>query len=73
MEKCDELIFSNGWLAGVGPKVAHHISVRYELSITTPIYSINKRCGYGLKNVILVSRAIKAVLKLVNLKIDNMD
>jgi len=60
MEECDELIFGNGWQAGVGANVARQISVRAGLPVRTPAYCINKRCGSGLKSVILAAQAIKA-------------
>jgi len=60
MDECDELIFGNGWQAGVGANVARQISVRAGLPIRTPAYCINKRCGSGLKSVILAAQAIKA-------------
>jgi len=60
MEECDELIFGNGWQAGVGANVARQISIRAGLPIRTPAYCINKRCGSGLKSVILAAQAIKA-------------
>jgi len=60
IEECDELIFGNGWQAGVGANVARQISIRAGLPIRTPAYCINKRCGSGLKSVILAAQAIKA-------------
>lgn len=60
VDDCDELIFGNGWQAGVGANVARQISIRADLPIRTPAYCINKRCGSGLKSVILAAQAIKA-------------
>lgn len=60
VDDCDELIFGNGWQAGVGANVARQISIRAGLPIRTPAYCINKRCGSGLKSVILAAQAIKA-------------
>jgi acetyl-CoA C-acetyltransferase len=58
-EICDELIFGNGWQAGVGANVARQISVRAGLPFHVPSFTINKRCGSGLKSVILATQLIK--------------
>jgi len=57
---CSELIFGNGWQAGVGANVARQISIRSGLPFNIPAFSINKRCGSGLKSVALAAQAIKA-------------
>lgn len=59
-EICDELIFGNGWQAGVGANVARQISVRADLPDKVPAFSINKRCGSGLRAVMLAAQIIKA-------------
>jgi len=56
---CDELIFGNGWQAGVGANVARQVSVRSGLPYKVPAFSVNKRCGSGLKSVILAVQAIR--------------
>jgi len=60
LEDCDELIFGNGWQAGVGANVARQVSVRAGLPYKVPAFTINKRCGSGLKSVILAAQVIKA-------------
>jgi len=57
---CDELIFGNGWQAGVGANIARQISVRAGLPYKVPAFSVNKRCGSGLKSIMLAAQAIKA-------------
>lgn len=57
---CDELIFGNGWQAGVGPNVARQISVRAGLPFNVPAFTINKRCGSGLRSIMLAAQIIKA-------------
>jgi len=57
---CDELIFGNGWQAGVGANVARQVSVRAGLPYKVPAFSVNKRCGSGLKSIMLAAQAIKA-------------
>lgn len=60
LEDCDELIFGNGWQAGVGANVARQISVRAGLPYQVSAFSINKRCGSGLRSVMLAAQIIKA-------------
>lgn len=60
LKDCDELIFGNGWQAGVGANVARQISVRAGLPYKVSAFSINKRCGSGLKSIMLAAQAIKA-------------
>lgn len=57
---CDELIFGNGWQAGVGANVARQVSVRAGLPYKVPAFSVNKRCGSGLKSIMLAAQTIKA-------------
>jgi len=59
LEDCNELIFGNGWQAGVGANVARQISVRAGLPYKVPAFTINKRCGSGLKSIMLATQVIK--------------
>jgi len=60
LEDCDELIFGNGWQAGVGANVARQVSVRAGLPYKVPAFTVNKRCGSGLKSIMLAAQVIKA-------------
>jgi len=60
LEDCDELIFGNGWQAGVGANVARQVSVRAGLPHKVPAFTINKRCGSGLKSIMLATQVIKS-------------
>jgi acetyl-CoA C-acetyltransferase len=56
----DEVIFGNGWQAGVGPNTARLVTVKGGLPETVPAYTINKRCGSSLKAISLGAQAIRA-------------
>ncbi len=50
-KEVNELIFGCGWQAGMGPNVARLASVNGGLPIETTAFTINIRCGSGLKSV----------------------
>lgn len=59
-EDVDEVIFGNGWQAGVGPNPARLCTVKAGLPVSVPAYTVNIRCGSGLKAVQLGIQAIMA-------------
>ncbi|MFQ5691810.1 MAG: thiolase family protein [Nitrospinota bacterium] len=56
----DEVIFGNGWQAGVGPNAARLVTVQGGLPEKVPAFTVNKRCGSSLKAVALGAQAIRA-------------
>jgi acetyl-CoA C-acetyltransferase len=59
-EDFDEVIFGNGWQAGVGPNPARLIAVGAGLPVEVPAFTVNKRCGSSLKAAALGAQAIRA-------------
>ncbi len=59
-EVIDEVIFGNGWQAGVGPNAARLVTVKGGLPETVPAFTVNKRCGSSLKAIALGAQAIRA-------------
>lgn len=59
-EVIDEVIFGNGWQAGVGPNAARLVTVKGGLPDKVPAFTVNKRCGSSLKAVTLGAQAIRA-------------
>ncbi len=55
-----EVIFGNGWQAGVGPNPARLVSVKGGVPESVPAWTVNKRCGSSLKAIILGVQAIRA-------------
>jgi acetyl-CoA C-acetyltransferase len=56
----DEVIWGNAWQAGVGPNLARLVTVKSGLPVSTSAFSVNKRCGTGLKSIALAAQAIRA-------------
>ena len=56
----DEVIFGNGWQAGVGPNTARRVTVKGGLPEKVPAFTVNKRCGSSLQTIILGVQAIRA-------------
>lgn len=56
----DEVVFGNGWQAGVGPNPARLLSVNGGVPESVPAWTVNKRCGSSLKAIILGVQAIRA-------------
>jgi len=50
-KEVDEVIFGNGWQAGIGPNPARLCVVESGLSIKIPAFSVNIRCGSSLRAV----------------------
>ncbi len=57
-EILDEVIFGNGWQAGVGPNPARLSSIGAGAPVTVPAISVNVRCGSSLKALIMGAHAI---------------
>ncbi len=54
-EDVGEVIMGNAWQAGVGPNVARMCTIFGGLPEKTPAFTVNKRCGSGLKAVMLAA------------------
>ncbi|MDK2871979.1 MAG: acetyl-CoA C-acetyltransferase [bacterium] len=52
-EVIGEVIMGNGWQAGVGPNVARMSTIFAGLPESVSAFTVNKRCGSGLKAVML--------------------
>jgi len=52
-EQIDEIIIGNVCGAGLGQNVARQISIKSEIPVTVPAYTVNKVCGSGMKSVTL--------------------
>lgn len=55
----DEVIMGNGWQAGAGSNPARQAMYKASVSAKTPAYTVNIRCGSGLKTVMLACDRIK--------------
>lgn len=55
----DEVIMGNGWQAGVGANPARIAMFRAGLPQSVPAFTVNKRCGSGLRAAMLVSDRIR--------------
>lgn len=58
-EDIDEVILGIGWQAGVGANPARIALYRAGLPQSIPAFSINKRCGSGIKSVMLAADKIR--------------
>lgn len=56
----DEVIWGNAWQAGVGPNLGRLVTVKSGLPVSTSAFTVNKRCGTGLKCIALAAQAIRA-------------
>ncbi len=54
-----EVIMGNGWQSGVGANPARIAGHRSGLSADIPAFTINKRCGSGLKAAMLIADKIR--------------
>ncbi|MDL2263599.1 thiolase family protein [Synergistaceae bacterium OttesenSCG-928-I11] len=54
-----EVIMGNGWQAGVGSNPARFAMYKAGLNMTTPAFTINIRCGSGLRTAMLASDKIR--------------
>lgn len=55
----DEVIMGNGWQAGTGSNPARQAMYKASVPAKTPAYTVNIRCGSGLKTVMLACDRIK--------------
>lgn len=55
----DEVIMGNGWQAGAGSNPARQAMYKASIPVKTPAYTVNIRCGSGLKTVMLACDRIK--------------
>jgi len=55
-----QVIFGNGWQSGVGPNPARLCSVRADLPVTVPAFTVNIRCGSSLRAIQLGVLSIAA-------------
>jgi len=57
-EQIEETIFGCARQAGGGPNVARQISVRSDVPVEVPAFTVNKACASGLKAIALAYQAI---------------
>lgn len=57
-EQVDELVFGNGWQAGIGPNVARLVTVKAGLPVKVPAFTVNIRCASSLQAIIEASKSI---------------
>jgi len=58
--KVGQVIFGNGWQAGVGPNTARLCTVKAGLPITCPAFTVNIRCASSLRAIELGALSIAA-------------
>ena len=58
-EELGEVIMGNGWQAGVGANPARIASVKGGVPVSVPAFTVNKRCGSGLRAIMAVSDRIR--------------
>lgn len=56
----DQVIFGNGWQAGVGANPARIATVKAGLPVTVPAFSLNMRCGSSLRALQLAALSVGA-------------
>jgi acetyl-CoA C-acetyltransferase len=54
-----EVIMGNGWQTGVGPNPARIAAWKSELLKHVPGFTVNKRCGSGLRSIMLIADRIR--------------
>lgn len=59
-EQVDQVIFGNAWQAGAGPNPARICAVQGGLPVQCPAFTVNIRCGSGLRAVQLGALSIAA-------------
>lgn len=57
--RVDEVIMGNGWQAGVGSNPARQAMYKAGISVGAPAYTVNIRCGSGLRTIMLACDRIK--------------
>lgn len=58
-EEIDEVIMGNGWQAGVGANPARNALHKAGLQDNTPGFTVNIRCGSGLRTIMLAADRIR--------------
>lgn len=56
----DEVVFGNGWQAGLGPNIGRLATVQAGFPFKVPAFTVNKRCGSSLRATSLAVQLIKA-------------
>lgn len=56
----DQVIFGNGWQAGVGANPARIAAIKGGLPVTVPAFTLNIRCGSSLRAVQLAALSVGA-------------
>lgn len=59
-DRIDQVILGNVLAAGLGMNIARQVSVKLELPITVPAFTVNMMCASGLHAVHLAAQAIRA-------------
>lgn len=59
-DQVDEVVFGNGWQAGLGPNIGRLATVKGGMPHEVPAFTVNKRCGSSLRAVSLAAQMIKA-------------
>ncbi len=54
-----EVIMGNGWQAGVGANPARIAMVKGKLPQDIPSFTVNKRCGSGLRTIMLIADRVR--------------
>ncbi len=58
-EVVEEVIMGNGWQAGVGANPARNAMFKAGIDQTVPAFTVNIRCGSGLRTIMLASDRIR--------------
>jgi acetyl-CoA C-acetyltransferase len=56
----DQVIIGNVLAAGLGMNIARQVTVKIDLPISTPAYTVNMMCASGMKAVLLGAQAIRS-------------
>jgi acetyl-CoA C-acetyltransferase len=59
VDSIEEVVMGNGWQAGTGANPARIALFKAGLPQSIPAFTVNKRCGSGLKAVMLISDRIR--------------
>ena len=58
-EAIEEVIMGNGWQAGVGANPARNAMYKAGIDQTVPAFTVNIRCGSGLRTIMLAADRIR--------------
>ncbi|MDY2984880.1 MAG: acetyl-CoA C-acyltransferase [Synergistes jonesii] len=59
LESVEEVILGNGWQAGVGANPARNAMYKAGVPVNVPAFTVNIRCGSGLRSVMLAADRIR--------------